>query len=328
MKRALITGVFGQDGSYLAELLFSKGYEVHGVVKKNLSEMSNRIKKHLISKGIYLTLHECNLNCFDEVLALIKLVKPDELYHVAATHYSSASTPIQRNKISRKLFKDNILSTSNIIHGIYDISKTTRLVLASTCMVYDDCKTSLQDETTNYETKSVYGLSRISASDLLKIYRNDNGLHLSTAILYNHESPRRTESYVTQKIAKNLAKIINGEINKFSLGSLDSRKDWGYAKDYVYGMWLMAQQASPDDYILATGSSWTVGEFAEIAFSLMGIKYWKKHIEINTNIVSRTDVVLVGNPQKAEQKLLWKRSMNFQELVEVMVKAAVTNSLD
>ena len=328
MKKALITGIFGQDGSYLAELLFSKGYEVHGVVNKNSPEISKKIKTHLMSKGLSPILHECNLNCFDEVLELIELVLPNELFHLAATHYSSASTPEQRNKMSRVLFRDNVVSASNIINGIYEASTPTRLVLANTCMVYDDCKTSPQDETINYATKSIYGYSRIVASDLLKIYRSIHNLHLSTAILYNHESPRRTESYVSQKIARNVVRVKKGEINKFSLGSLDSRKDWGYAKDYAYGMWLMAQQDSPDDYILATGNSWTVGEFVEAAFSVVGIHDWKKHIDINANIVSRTNVLLVGNHGKAEQKLSWRHSVNFRELVEIMVKAAVTNSLD
>ena len=328
MKKALITGIFGQDGSYLAELLFSKGYEVHGVIKSQSSEISKKIQTHLMSKGLSPILHECDLNSFNDVLELIGLVLPDEIFHLAATHYSSSSTPEERNKMSRVLIRDNILSASNIINGICETSTSTRLVLANTCMIYDDSKTSPQDETINFSTRSVYGYSRIMATELLNLYRKIHNLHLSTAILYNHESPRRTEAYVSQKIAKNVVRIRSGEINKFSLGSLDSMTDWGYAKDYAYGMWLMAQKNTPDDYILATGNGRTIGEFVETAFSIIGIKDWKKHVDINTNFVSRTNVQLIGNYGKAERKLSWRHTVNFRDLVEIMVKAALENSLD
>lgn len=326
-KKAIITGIYGQDGSYLAELLSSKNYEIHGIGKYPPSENSARIYEHLKALRINHEVQKCDLNNYADVLNLVRMIKPDEIYHLAATHYSSDSSLEQRNALSRKLYEDNVISTLNIVHSIYEASRSTKLVLASTCMIFDNSKILKQDEMTIFTTKSIYGLSRIVALDLVRFYRNQYGLHVSVAILYNHESPRRTELYVTQKIAKNVVRIRRGEISHFSLGDLSSKKDWGYAKDYIYGIWLMAQQDRPDDYIIATGEGHTVGEFVEFAFSSVGIDNWRRYVKLDGSIVSRTDSLLIGNPEKIRRRLNWACSTDFKGLVEIMVRAAENNSL-
>lgn len=327
-KKALITGVYGQDGSYLAEILAGKGYEVHGVEKEPLSENAAKIKAHLVAKRVFVNLHKCDLNKSEDVNSLLKEMKPDECYHLAATHYSSSTNENERDRVSSILYKNNVISALNIIHAIKTFSKTTRLVLAGSCLMFDDVPQSPQNELMPFATTSIYGLSKIAASNLASLYRKAYNLHLSTAILYNHESPRRLDSFVTKKIAQNVVKIQKGEIKTFTLANLDSCKDWGYARDYAFGMWLMAQQKNPDDYILSTGKGHTVEEFVDQAFKTAGICDWKKHVKLDEGISVRTGAKLIGCSDKACKKLSWGHSMSFSKLVKLMVEAELAHSLD
>lgn len=325
-KRALITGIFGQDGSYLAEILQEKGYEVHGVARMPLSRNAERIQRFLKSKGISPAIHECRLDRFSEVANLLERLKPDECYHLAATQYSSSTSSSTRDTVARQLYQNNVLTGSNLIYSMKEHSPQTRLVLAGSCLMFDATRETHQDEKTPYASKSDYGLSKIAVASLAKAFRESLGLPISTAILYNHESPRRDGSFVTQKIAHTVVLIKERRQEKLTLANLDSQKDWGYAKDYAYGMWLMSQQETPDDYILATGTGHTVQEFVKEAFHAVGILEWEKYVDLDQSIASVCEAILIGNPEKACRQLGWRHSKTFPELVKWMVTSAMEGS--
>jgi GDPmannose 4,6-dehydratase len=328
IKKALITGVFGQDGSYLAELLQAKNYEVHGICRMPLSENARRIQGHLEGKGCRPILHPCKLTQFDQIQNLLRSLRPDEIYHLAATHYNSATPPEERNRLDRELYQNNVLAALNLVHAVRIESPSTRLVLAGSCMMFDNTSQSPQDEKTPFATKSVYGLSRIAGAELVKLFRENYKLHLSTAILYNHESPRHDLTYVSQIIAHGVAQVKKGEREGFILGNLDSRRDWGYAKDYARAIWLMAQQPAAGDYVIATGDSQSVADFVQEAFAAVDIENWRDRVTVNHQIASRTETLLVGKPEKAFRKLDWRPTVSFAELAALMVNAALSGRLD
>ncbi len=328
MKKAVVTGIFGQDGSYLTEILYNKGYEVHGIIRKPLSQNTKRIAQYLFGKEIKIHTHEIDLNEYRDVVKLLAELKPDECYHLAATHYSSSTSQGERKKIACTLYENNIRSASHLIHGINEVSPKTRLVLAGSCLMFDGTSQSPQTELTPYQSNSLYGLSKIAAAELARFYRDTENMHFSTVILYNHESPRRGSSFVTQKIAEQVVLIKEKQKKEIVLGNMDSQKDWGYAKDYAYGMWLMAQADSPDDYILSTGVTHTVEDFLRLAFQAVNITGWKNYIRLEPSYTSVGQAQLIGNADKAYRKLGWKHTIKFDELVTLMVQSVALHTLD
>lgn len=327
-KKALITGVFGQDGSYLAELLTAHGYEVHGIEKKPLSANASRISEQLTDKKIKVVLHECDLNSFASVETLLESLQPDECYHLSATHYSAEISDQEKYRVDRSLFQNNVLSTLNLLYAIRNMSPQTKFVFAGSCLMYDNVTQYPQNETMPFQSNSIYGLSKIASGNLVSYMRDAHNLHLSVAILYNHESPRRTMEFVTKKIVSNLLKCKKGEIEHFGLGDLSIIRDWGYAKDYVRGMWLMSQQDIPGDYILATGQGHTVQEFLECAARILDIN-WQRYVDIDANRVCKPPkATFIGDPTLAKTKLKWAHSVSFDELINLMIRNEISGSLD
>lgn len=327
-KTALITGVFGQDGSYLTELLLAKDYEVHGIEKLPLRPHASRISQYLAAKNCRVILHECNLNSFDTVEDLFKSLKPCECYHLSATHYSSEISDAERYSVDRSLYHNNVLSTLNMLYAIRNVSPETKFVLAGSCLMYDGLTQFPQNESMPYKSNSIYGLSKIAASNVVSYMREAHDLHLSVAILYNHESPRRSEDFVTKKIVSNLLKYKNKIITHFALGDLKIVRDWGYAKDYVYGMWLMCQQTKPKDYILATGLGHTVEDFLACAAKLIQVD-WRECVHVKREIIGALPgTTLVGNPALAQTELKWLNSVNFNELIKIIVENEMAGTLD
>ncbi len=328
MKRALITGVFGQDGSYLTELLFQMGYEVHGIAREPLSRNSARIQQYLAKKGIEPIIHVCDLNSYPSVRYLMKVLEPSECYHLAAAHYSSQLPEGNAVEVNRDLYQNNVVSALNTLYAIHEVSPDTKMVLAGSCLMYDATDQSPQNETIPYASNSIYGLSKIAGDGLLKFFRESFHLHLSTAVLYNHESPRRPEHFVSKKIVTHMVGIASGRIGIFEIDNLNSVRDWGYAKDYVYGMWLMCQRDRPKDYILATGEGHSVGDFLARTAEVLEIKDWRDHVRATERIRKSVRVPLVGDPTLARTDLNWERSIDFEELVELMVDNELRGGLD
>ena len=325
MKRAIITGIFGQDGSYLCEILIEKGYEVYGVVGKDSSKNSEKIKLYLANKSIKPKICMCNIHQYDEVLEAIRNIKPDEIYHLAAKHYSSEMSSYANDRL---LYVDNITATFNILSALKECKYSTKVILAGSCLMFDGSDTYLQDEKTPFQSISFYGLAKITEQKLAEFFRN-MGVFVSMAILYNHESPRRPSNFVTKKIVRNLVQICNGEKKDFSLGCVNVIKDWGYAKDYAYGMWLMAQADTPTDYILSTGTKRTIRDFIDLASSELGIDNWANYVNIDNQLLRRNNTShLVGNPSLVKEKLGWNHTINFEELVKLIVQSELSKTLD
>lgn len=328
IKKALITGLYGQDGSYIAELLREKGYEVYGLVKDKLSDNARKIKQYLDQKNIVKAVYAIDLNSYDEVKDILVTIKPDEVYHFAAYHVSSQSS-VHANFDEMQLFSKNVNATLNILGICNEYLKNTKIITAGSCLVFDNSKTTIQNESTELSSKSLYGLAKIAEMNLVKYYRN-NGLHVSTAILYNHESSRRKDTFVTKKIVKNLVAIKQNKLDKFTLGDIDTEKDWGYAKDYVYAMYLMIQQNIAQDYILSSGKVESIRKFIELTAKKLDIKDWKKHINIDDNIITRkSNTKLVGDCSLAKQQLKWNnQNTSLDEIITIMIKNELNNSLE
>lgn len=328
MKRALITGIFGQDGSYLTELLSARNYEVHGIVRSKLSPQSVKLKQHLESKGVRPILHQCDLNSLANSRDLIKTLRPDECYHLAAIHYPAQTVGISIEH-DRILLEQNITSVLNLLQALQEVAPETRFVLAGSCVIYEDSEVSPQNELTPGRSTSAYGTSKIVGQQLTHLFRVRHRLHASTAILYNHESPRREAHFVTQKIVKGLVSVRRGEAQTLQLGNLDDVKDWGFAGDYVHGMWLMAQADRADDYILATGSGRTVADFANEAAGLLQLENWRDLVKVQSGLTRPvTNTRLVGDPRRAQTTLGWQRSLDFRGLVSLMVQHELSRTLD
>lgn len=329
MKRALVTGVFGQDGSYLAELLASMGYEVHGVVRPVLSEHSLQLQSYLERKGIRPIVHACDLLDYSKVRFLMATIEPAECYHLAAVHYPAQASARQQIEGERGLFQENTVATSNLLFAIREVSPETRFVLAGSCLMYDGCETSPQDEQTGFCSKSIYGLSKISASQITELFCSLYGLHASTAILYNHESPRRQPFFVTRKIVQSLVRVKRGAQAYLELGNLHAVKDWGYARDYVFGMWLMAQANSAKSYIFATGAAHTVEDFVRETADVLGIPHWRRVVCVQAPLGRpQEQTPLIGNPRQAQVELGWSPSVNFTGLVQLMVEQELQELFD
>ncbi len=331
MKVALITGITGQDGSYLAELLLEKGYEVHGIVRRSSLINTHRIDH--IYDNPNLTLHYGDLTDATNIIGVIKKVEPDEIYNLGAQSHVKVSfeTPEYTGNVDG-------LGTLRILEAVrlLGMENEVRIYQASTSELYGLVQEVPQRETTPFYPRSPYGVAKLYGYWIVKNYRESYGLHASSGILFNHESPRRGETFVTRKITRGLSRISTGEQNILSLGNLDARRDWGHAKDFVRAMWLMLQQDEPDDYVIATGVQYSVRDFVDAAAPYFGMKIewmgeglnevgydWNTKrpvIKVDPKYFRPAEVEsLLGDPTKAKEKLGWEPEISFTELVEDMV---------
>ena len=315
--KALITGITGQDGAYLAELLLEKGYEVHGTIRRSSSINTDRIDG-LISKysdNNQLSLHYSDLLDSSSITNLLNNILPDEVYNLAAQSHVSVSftNPIFTTQIGT-------LGSISILEAIRHLDKDVKFYQASSSEMFGGSSKELLNEQSLFDAKSPYGASKVFAHEITKIYRESYDLFGVNGILFNHESPMRGETFVTRKITKAVGRIHVGIQERLTLGNLDASRDWGYAKDYVKGMWQMMQYDLPDDWVLATGISKTVREFAKAAFSSVGLN-WEDYIDVSEKYFRPNEVdYLLGDATKAREKLNWEPSVNFEELVEIMVQ--------
>lgn len=319
MKRALITGIFGQDGSYLCEQLSREGYEVHGIARRDLSENSKEIREELGRCGVVPIVHGIDLYSTKQVQEIIREVRPNELYHVAAQHVSSEGTGNGEGESEQTMFIKNVTATANILEACETHSKETRIISAGSCLMFDGSDTEMQNENTPFETNSLYGLAKITEASLVNYYRK-KGLYVCTAILYNHESHRRAKGFVTKKIVSNMVAIVNGAIERFSLGDITVRKDWGFAGDYADAMIRMCRATDARDYILSSGETHTVRDFIEMCAEELNLSNWQEYIDVGeTDIQRRTVGLLFGDPSAAEKDLKWKRGYSLRDIVHEMV---------
>jgi GDPmannose 4,6-dehydratase len=311
-KRALITGITGQDGSYLAELLVSKGYEVHGMVRRSSSENFERIN-HIRD---YVKLHQGDLLDQYSLSLLLDQAQPDELYNLAAQSFvpTSWSQPVLTGEFTA-------LGVTKVLEAIRHTRPKTRFYQASSSEMFGKVREVPQSESTPFYPRSPYGVAKVYGHHITVNYRESFGLYAVSGILFNHESPRRGLEFVTRKVTDGVARIKTGKAKKLGLGNIDAKRDWGFAGDYVEAMWLMMQQQEPDDYVIATNETHTVRDLCEIAFAHVGLD-WKEHIVQDPAFVRPAEVdVLIGNPAKARAKLCWQPKVSFRQLVEMMVNA-------
>lgn len=321
MKKALITGITGQDGSYLAELLLDKGYEVHGIIRRSSSFNTGRIMpiyQDIHEAGQRLHLHYGDMADASSLEKLIDSIQPDEIYNLAAQSHVRVSfdVPIYTNDIVA-------MGALRLLEAIKNVggTKKIRFYQASSSEMYGKVVETPQKETTPFYPRSPYACGKLYAHWQTVNYRESYGMHASCGILFNHESPRRGETFVTRKITRGLARILAGFDKKLYLGNLDAKRDWGHAKDYVEAMWLMVQQPQADDYVIATGETWSVKDFLTEAFSQVG-ENWEDFVEIDPRYFRPAEVdLLIGDASKAREKLKWKPKHSFKELVRSMVES-------
>jgi GDPmannose 4,6-dehydratase len=316
VKKALITGVTGQDGSYLVELLLSKGYEVHGLIRRSSSFNTQRLDdlyRDPHESGVRFLMHHGDLSDSGSLVNLIRDLEPEEIYHLGAQSHVKVSFEIPEFTADA-----TAMGTIRMLEAIRASGVQTRFYQAASSEMFGSAPPP-QSETTPFHPRSPYGVSKVFAYWATTNYREAYGLFAVNGILFNHESVRRGETFVTRKITRAIARIKAGMQDKLYLGTLDAKRDWGYAPEYVEAMWLMLQQDEPDDYVIATGESHTVGEFVELAFAHAGLD-WKRHVEIDPRYFRPAEVdSLCGDPSKAREKLGWKARTSFEDLVTLMV---------
>ena len=319
MKKALITGITGQDGSYLAELLLEKGYQVHGIIRRASTFNTSRID-HLYRdphvNGVRLFLHYGDLSDSVQMVKLLYELQPDEIYNLGAQSHVRVSFDIPE-------YTGNVdgLGAQRILEAIREAGlKKVRYYQASSSEMYGKVQQVPQTEATPFWPRSPYGCAKAYAYFLTVNYRESYDLHASNGILFNHESPRRGETFVTRKITRAATRIKVGLQDSLYLGNLDAQRDWGYAKEYVEMMWLMLQQEKPDDYVVATNETHSVREFCEAAFGAVGLD-WQKYVKHDPRYERPAEVdLLIGDPAKAARQLGWKPRVRFKELVAIMVE--------
>jgi GDPmannose 4,6-dehydratase len=320
-KRALITGITGQDGSYLAEFLVEKGYEVHGIVRRTSTFNRGRLDAVWSDPQLSdtrLFLHYGDLADTSSLTRLLARVQPEEIYNLAAQSHVRVSFDTPEYTLDA-----NVTGAVRLLEAMRDANVNPRFYQASSSEMYGKVLEVPQTENTPFYPRSPYGVSKLAAYWATVNYRESYGLHASNGILFNHESPRRGEAFVTRKITRAAAHILAGLEDKLYLGNLDAKRDWGYAKEYVEAMWLMLQQDKPDDYVIATGETHSVTEFLEAAFGYAGLD-WRKHVVHDPRYLRPAEVdVLLGDYSKARQKLGWKPKTTFKELVQLMVDADI-----
>ncbi len=320
-KKALITGITGQDGSYLTELLLVKGYEVHGIVRRTAAPYSGQLEHVYAEPGFnseQLFLHHGDLSDSGSLARLVGKIQPDEVYNLAAQSDVRISFDIPG-------YTADITATgaARLLEAIHNSGLRTRFYQASSSEMFGKAQKMPQDETTPFHPRSPYACAKVYAYWITVNYRESYGLHANNGILFNHESPRRGDNFVTRKITRAVARIKAGRQDKLFMGNLEAKRDWGYAKEYVEAVWLILQQPEPDDYVIATGETHSVREFLELSFDRVGLD-WQKHVEIDPKFYRPAEVnQLVGNAEKARKKLNWSPKTKFADLVRLMVDADV-----
>ncbi len=311
-KKALITGITGQDGSYLAELLLEKGYEVHGLVRRSSSFNTWRID-HVRDR---LALHYGDLVDQNSLVRTLQSIAPDEAYNLAAQSHVKVSFEMPE-------YTANVtaLGVMRLLDAVREAGLKTRVYQAGSSEMFGLVQENPQRETTPFHPRSPYGVSKVFGHWIAVNYREGYGMHVSNGILFNHESPRRGENFVTRKITLGVAAIKKGKAKDLRLGNLDARRDWGFARDFVEAMWLMLQQDQPGDYVVATGETHSVREFCEEAFGCVGLD-WKEFVKVDPKYFRPAEVdLLLGDPSLAKTKLGWSPRVTFKELVRLMVEA-------
>jgi GDPmannose 4,6-dehydratase len=318
MKRALITGVTGQDGSYLTELLLAKGYEVHGMIRRSSSfntERLDSVYQDPHSPDVRLRLAYGDLDDASSLNHILQTVQPDEIYNLGAQSHVRVSFDIPEYTAATVA-----IGTLRLLEALRELGPRCRLYQASSSEMFGASEPP-QSENTLFRPRSPYACAKVFAHHLCQNYRDAYGLFICCGILFNHESPRRGIPFVTRKITRAAARIKHGLDSKIYLGNLDARRDWGFAGDYVEAMWLMLQQERPDDYVVATGESHTVRDVLDVAFGALGLD-WKPHVEIDPRYYRPTEVDhLLGDAGKARERLGWKPKVLFRELIEMMVRS-------
>lgn len=315
MKRALITGITGQDGSYLAELLLEKGYEVHGIIRRvALEDPEHRLWRILNIKD-RVHLHAASLESLPSLYRVFQKVMPEECYHLAAQSFVSYSFDDEFSTLN-----SNINGTHYVLVALKDTVPECRFYFAASSEMFGKVRAVPQNEETPFHPRSAYGISKVTGFDLTRNYREAYGIRAACGILYNHESPRRGFEFVTRKITSTAARIKLGMTKELRLGNLEARRDWGHARDYVRAMWLMLQMDEQKDYVIATGEQHSVGEFAEETFSRLGLDY-RDHVVVDPQFFRPAEVeTLLGDASKARKELGWVCETSFKELVREMVE--------
>ena len=325
-RRALITGITGQDGSYLTELLLNKGYEVHGIVRRSSSLNTDRID-HIYQdpheKKTRLQLIFGDLTDTSTVYNILTQVQPDEVYNLGAQSHVRVSFELP------EYTGDSVgLGAVRLLEAIHRLGLKTKYYQAGSSEMFGKVREIPQNENTPFYPRSPYSVAKVYAHWITVNYRESYDMFACNGILFNHESPRRGETFVTRKVTRAIARILAGLQDEIYMGNLDSKRDWGYAKEYVEAMWLMLQQEKPDDYVIATGETHSVREFVEEAFKLVGLD-WKKYVKFDKRYLRPAEVdVLIGDASKAKKKLGWKPKTTFSELVKIMVDADIAELED
>jgi GDPmannose 4,6-dehydratase len=313
-KIALITGIAGQDGSYLAELLLAKGYEVHGGVKEKFSGPDDPRAFRLAPIFERLTIHECDVAKEEHIERTIREIVPDEIYHLA-----SDVEPRVLFEEEGNIFKVNFESARFILRAVKRFAPRARAFIAGSSLMFGNPETMPQNERTPLNPTTPYGIAKTAAYHLARMYRYAHGVYACTGILYNHESPRRDEKFLIRKITKAAARIAKGLDTELMLGNIDAKRDWGFAGDFVEAMWLMLQQSEPEDFVIGTGQLHSVRDVLALVFEKVGLK-WENYVKIDKALFRKDDpVTLVADPTKAKEKLGWKSKTTFEDLIQMMV---------
>ncbi len=316
MKKAFITGITGQDGSYLAELLIEKGYKVYGFVRRVALEDPQHRLGRILRIMDRIEIIPGSLESYPSIYKAISAVKPDEVYHLAAQSFVSYSFEDEFSTL-----QSNISGTHFILSAVKDIAPDARFYFAASSEMFGKVREVPQNENTPFHPRSAYGVSKVAGFHLSQNYREAYNIFACNGILYNHESPRRGFEFVTRKISSHVARIKLGLTDRLELGNLDAKRDWGYAGDYIRAMWLMLQQEKPEDYVICTGKTHSVREFCKKAFSIVDLDY-EDYVRADQKLFRPSEVdLLKGDYSKAMQKLKWRPTMGFDELVEMMVKS-------
>lgn len=315
-KTALITGITGQDGAYLAKLLVEKNYHVYGLIRRYSSPRLDNLE-YLQVKDVEIVVGDVTDD--SSISQIIRSIRPQEVYNLAAQSFVGVSWDL--NKLTTEV---NAIGPLNILNAIKEWTPKTRFYQASTSEMFGNAATSTQEETTPFKPRSPYGIAKLYGHWITVNYRESYGLHASSGILFNHESPIRGTEFVTRKIARGVARIYRGLENQIRLGDINAKRDWGFAGDYVEAMWLMLQQQKPDDYVIATGQTHSIKEFLDAAFKVVDIVDWDKYVIVDQRFVRPAELYrLCGDSTKAKTILGWVPKVSFTELVEMMVKEEI-----